>query len=77
MSVLLDLSPHRKQFAKENQRATWFTRGILARPREEIEKLERFSAKRLSMKKDLEPSADVTAINREFGLRAFIEGFDV
>ena len=73
MMVLFDFCAFSQQFINENQWAAWFARGILTRTAKEIEKLQRFSTKNLSVKEDLEPGADVTPINFEFGLCTFVE----
>jgi hypothetical protein len=77
MTAVFDLSAFRKQLADQNKRTAGLTSGVFTRPGKKIKKLQRLSTKRLSVKENLEPSANVTAINLELGLRAFVEGFVV
>ena len=77
MVALRDLRLLRQEFVDQNKRASRFAGRVLAGAAEEIEKLQRLSTKRVSVKKDLKPGADKTAIYFELRLRAFIEGFIV
>ena len=77
MTAVVDLSALRKQLVDQNERTAGLISRVFTRPRKKIKKLQRLSTKRFSVKENLQPSANITAINLELGLRAFVEGFVV